>query len=79
MSHSFPSSYVFIVRIWREPQAAQDMEPAWRGVVEHVTMQQRLYFRDLDQAVSFITTASGWTAGRRCRVANRLRRRERGA
>ncbi|CUS06235.1 protein of unknown function [Candidatus Promineifilum breve] len=50
------------------------MEPAWRGVVEHVTMQQRLYFRDLDQAVSFITTASGWTAGRRCRVANRLRR-----
>jgi hypothetical protein len=41
--------HAFIVRIWIEPQAAKDAEVIWRGVIEEVEGDERLYFDHLDK------------------------------
>jgi len=41
--------HAFIVRIWIEPRVAKDAEPIWRGVIEHVEGDERVYFDHLDK------------------------------
>jgi len=41
--------HAFIVRIWIEPQERKDAEPIWRGVIEDVEGEERVYFDHLDK------------------------------
>ena len=45
--------HAFIVRIWIEHQEAQAAEPIWRGVIEHVDSQERVYFDHLDRMSTY--------------------------
>lgn len=42
-------THAFIVRIWIEPQERKDAEPIWRGVIEDVEDDKRVYFDHLDK------------------------------
>jgi hypothetical protein len=42
-------SDAFIVRIWIEPREQKDVEPIWRGVIEHVEGNKPVYFDHLDK------------------------------
>ena len=42
-------THAFIVRIWIEHRESQNADPVWRGVIEHVKADKRVYFSDLDQ------------------------------
>jgi len=57
--------HLFVVRIWQEPSRARSGQ--WRGAVEHVASQQRLYFTSLGDLADFVTlrlnAPSGDTAG----------------
>lgn len=44
----------FIVRIWRESTDESGHIPAWRGSIEQVGTNKRLYFCDLKHALRFI-------------------------
>jgi hypothetical protein len=50
---------LFLVRFWREPDAA------WRGYVEQVTTKQRIYFSELSDLNEFmrVRLAEGRSAG----------------
>jgi len=39
----------FVVRIWIEHTERKDAEPIWRGVIEQVGSNQRVYFDHLDK------------------------------
>jgi hypothetical protein len=41
--------HAFIVRIWIEPRESKDAEPIWRGVIEPVKSDERVYFDHLDK------------------------------
>jgi hypothetical protein len=45
---------VFIIRIWSEPREIEQASPEWRGMVEHVSSDQRRYFKSLDEMVAFM-------------------------
>ena len=45
-------SHSFIVRIWNE--AEEDGKPAWRGSIEKVGNNEKLYFSRLDNMARFI-------------------------
>lgn len=46
------SQHVFVVRLWQETDA--NAPPQWRGVVNHVSFQQQLYFTSLADLMDFI-------------------------
>ena len=52
----------FIVRIWRELVDKDGRTLLWRGSINHVGSNQRLYFRDLESVVEFIRSKAGLTA-----------------
>jgi hypothetical protein len=50
--------HAFIVRIWIEPREKKDALPVWRGVIEHVEMEdveyeKPVYFDHLDKLKSY--------------------------
>ena len=50
--------HAFIVRIWIEPREVKDAEPIWRGVIEHVEIEdieheKPVYFDHLDRMRSY--------------------------
>jgi hypothetical protein len=47
-------THAFIIRIWCEPSGEAERPIMWRGSVEHVGKNQRIYFSDLKKAVQFI-------------------------
>ena len=52
-------TYSFIVRIWQESEEDTDEPMAWRGSIEQVGSDQRLYFYDLEGILRFIETQTG--------------------
>jgi hypothetical protein len=49
----------FIVRIWRELVGKDGRALLWRGSINHVGSNQRLYFRDFESVVEFIRNKAG--------------------
>ena len=43
------TTQAFIVRIWIENRDKKDAEPIWRGVIEHVGSDVRVYFDQMEQ------------------------------
>ena len=54
----------FIVRIWRETLDDKDDVVTWRGSIDHVGSDRRLYFQDLDGIARFIRESTGIDSGR---------------
>jgi hypothetical protein len=46
---------VFIIRIWRELHENPGIPPEWRGVIEHLQSKRRVYIRDLNKVIQFIS------------------------
>ena len=42
-------THAFIVRFWIEPRESKDTEPIWRGVIEDVEEDERVYFDHLEK------------------------------
>ena len=42
------NEHLFIIRVWKEDRAD------WRGFVEHVSTQQRVYFTDVAQLADWL-------------------------
>ena len=59
MSTAGETRHVFVVRVWREPNAAEAGQ--WRGSVEHAVTGHRLYFASLDELTDFIALRLGGT------------------
>ena len=57
-------TYSFIVRIWQEAEDNAAEPTAWRGSIEQVGSDQRLYFYDLEGILRFIETQTGITTHR---------------
>ena len=53
MKSSKEATHAFIVRIWIEPREIKDAEPLWRGVIEHVEGEKRVYFDHLDKMSTY--------------------------
>ena len=49
----------FVIRIWPEAVDSEGKATAWRGSIEQVGRNQRLYFQDLQAAVDFIRQQGG--------------------
>lgn len=49
----------FIVRIWYETTDAQEGQPIWRGSIDYVGKNKRLYFQDLNGITRFIQEQAG--------------------
>jgi hypothetical protein len=47
------TTHAFIIRIWIEHRERNDVEPLWRGVIEHVEDGERVYFDHLDKMSSY--------------------------
>ena len=45
---------VFIVRLWREPEAIEGAEPKWRGWIEYVATNERQYVKSLEEISAVI-------------------------
>jgi hypothetical protein len=52
-------THAFIVRIWHEAQDGEGNIVAWRGSIDHVGSDQRLYFQDLEGILRFIEEQIG--------------------
>jgi hypothetical protein len=53
-------SFSFIVRVWKESSAAVDVKPAgWRGSIEQVGLNQRVYVHNLESILAFIQEQTG--------------------
>lgn len=52
-------THAFIVRIWHEALDDEGNIVAWRGSIDHVGSDNRLYFQDLDGIVRFIKERAG--------------------
>jgi hypothetical protein len=52
-------SHAFIVRVWVESQDGQGRWAVWRGSIDHVGENKRLYFQDLKGVVRFIQEQAG--------------------
>ena len=57
-------THAFIIRIWNEASEGEDLEITWRGSIEHVGSNQRLYFQNLSSIVHFIRERSGMDSQR---------------
>jgi hypothetical protein len=51
--------YSFIVRIWCETRNEPNDQSVWRGSIDQVGNNQRLYFHDLDGITRFIQEQIG--------------------
>jgi hypothetical protein len=47
------TTHAFIVRLWIEPRELKDAEPIWRGVIEDVEGDERVYFNHLDKVNTY--------------------------
>lgn len=54
------SSHSFIVRVWQEVANGKKDREVWRGSIEHVGKEKRLYFGDLRTIVAFVRQEAGW-------------------
>ena len=52
-------THVFVVRIWFEEREIEDAPPEWRGVIEHMSTQEKVYFRSLQKMIEFVVEKSG--------------------
>lgn len=53
-------SFSFIVRVWKESSHTADDNPAgWRGSIERVGLNQRMYVHQLDSILAFIEEQTG--------------------
>ena len=52
-------THSFIIRVWYEAQDSEGNILAWRGSIDHVGSENRLYFQDLDGIARFIQEQSG--------------------
>lgn len=52
-------THAFIIRVWYESQDNDGKVVTWRGSIDHVGGNKRLYFQDLNGAVKFIQEQSG--------------------
>ena len=52
-------THAFIIRVWYEAQDNEGKVMTWRGSIDHVGGNKRLYFQDLNGAVHFIQEQSG--------------------
>ncbi len=50
------TNHSFIMRIWREHDGDTGARSEWRGSIEHVASNTRIYFRTLDVAMHFVTS-----------------------
>ena len=57
-------THAFIVRIWYEPLDDAGARTTWRGSVEQVGSDRRIYFQALEELVYFIEERTGINAGR---------------
>ncbi len=53
------STHVFLLRVWRERRKNQVGEELWRGSVEHMQSNERVFFQDLRKLCSFVVRKSG--------------------
>jgi hypothetical protein len=62
-------THSFIIRIWNAAEDRPGKPSAWRGSIDHVGNDKRLYFNDLNSVVCFIheqvdsvtsTSSSSW-------------------
>ncbi len=52
-------THSFIVRVWHEAVNSKGRVTTWRGSIDHVGSDQRLYFDDLEGVVRFIQEQAG--------------------
>jgi hypothetical protein len=52
-------THSFIIRVWHESQDSDGNILAWRGSIDHVGSNKRLYFQNLDGIAQFIQEQSG--------------------
>ena len=52
-------THSFIIRVWYEAQDSDGNILAWRGSIDHVGSEKRLYFQDLEGIARFIQEQSG--------------------
>lgn len=52
-------THAFIIRVWYEAQDNEGKILTWRGSIDHVGGNKRLYFQDLNGVVKFIQEQSG--------------------
>jgi hypothetical protein len=57
-------THSFIIRIWHEAVDSKGNIVAWRGSIDYVGNDQRLYFYDLDGIVRFIQEQAGLNVSR---------------
>lgn len=57
-------THSFIVRIWHEAYDGEGHVTAWRGSIERVGDDKRLYFHDLEAVQRFIQEQAGVGNGR---------------
>jgi hypothetical protein len=52
-------THAFIIRVWYEAQDNEGQVVTWRGSIDHVGGNKRLYFQDMNGVVKFIQEQSG--------------------
>lgn len=52
-------THAFIIRVWYEAQDSEGKVLTWRGSIDHVGGNKRLYFQDMNGVVNFIQEQSG--------------------
>lgn len=52
-------SFSFIVRVWKDSSAASDRPADWRGSIEQVGNNQRMYVHHLESILAFIEEQTG--------------------
>ncbi len=67
-------TFSFIVRIWYETAAERKDQPVWRGSIDYVGQNKRLYFQDLDGIKRFIQEQAGLNRARKNGLSRRLLR-----
>lgn len=58
-SHVQGDTQSFVVRIWHEAVDNSGQVIAWRGSIDHVGSEKRLYFQDLETIAQFIQNETG--------------------
>jgi hypothetical protein len=50
------TTQAFVVRIWIEPQHRENAKLVWRGVIERVDSEDRVYFDQLDKLNAYFAS-----------------------
>lgn len=56
------NTHAFVIRVWNEGNSA-DSPKFWRGYIEHVNHNSRLYFSDLNGIARFIQQQISFQSG----------------